>query len=146
VTAPLLGSNGASTVFEPQKGASAADVARLESALARLVAVSCATFGRAIPTRAGAGAAGGLRFALLEYLGAEAQPGVQIIAETVELDQMIADTDWVFTGEGSVDAQTMLGKTPFGVAKSDPQVNAMLRCAQLWSGRWRRQHRRRNPG
>jgi glycerate kinase len=117
VTAPLLGPNGASAVFGPQKGATASEVTQLESALTRLVAVTSSTLGHARPDRAGAGAAGGLGFALIEYLDAEAQPGVQIVAETIELDQTIADTDWVFTGEGSVDAQTMLGKTPFGVAQ-----------------------------
>jgi glycerate kinase len=85
--------------------------------LTRLVAVTCSTLGHARPDRAGAGAAGGLGFALLEYLHAEAQPGVQIVAETVGLEQELAGADWVFTGEGSVDAQTMLGKTPFGVAQ-----------------------------
>jgi glycerate kinase len=117
VTAPLLGPSGASAVFGPQKGATASEVAQLESALTRLVAVTCSTLGHARPDRAGAGAAGGLGFALLEYLHAEAQPGVQIVAETVGLEQELAGADWVFTGEGSVDAQTMLGKTPFGVAQ-----------------------------
>lgn len=117
VVAPLLGPSGASAVFGPQKGAGAADVERLESALTQLVAVTSSTLGHAMPTRAGTGAAGGLGFALLEYLDAEAQPGVQIVAETVELDEKVAGADWVFTGEGSVDAQTVLGKTPFGVAQ-----------------------------
>ena len=117
VNAPLLGPTGASTIFGPQKGASTADVAQLESALSQLVAVTSSTLGHARPARACAGAAGGLGFAFLEYLDAEAQPGVQIVAESVGLDQELAGADWVFTGEGSVDAQTVLGKTPFGVAQ-----------------------------
>jgi glycerate kinase len=117
VTAPLLGPTGASAVFGPQKGAAPADVARLESALTRLACVTSSTLGHAQPAHAGAGAAGGLGFALLEFLGAESQPGVQVVAEAVGLEDAIAGADWVFTGEGSVDAQTVQGKTPFGVAK-----------------------------
>src|SRR5204863_9221841 len=83
----------------------------------QFVAVASSPLGRARPDHAGAGAAGGLGFAFLEYLGAEARSGVQIVAETLGLEQAVRDADWVFTGEGSVDAQTMLGKTPFGVAQ-----------------------------
>ncbi len=117
VTAPLLGPAGASAVFGPQKGAAPADVARLESALTRLASVTSSTLGHAQPERAGAGAAGGLGFALLEFLRAESQPGVQVVAEAVGLENATAGADWVFTGEGSVDAQTVQGKTPFGVAQ-----------------------------
>ena len=117
VTAPLLGPTGASAVFGPQKGAAPADVARLESALTHLACVTSSTLGHAHPARPGAGAAGGLGFALLEFLGAESQPGVQVVAEAVGLEKAIAGADWVFTGEGSVDAQTEQGKTPFGVAQ-----------------------------
>jgi glycerate 2-kinase len=117
VTAPLLGPNGATAVFGPQKGATAADVERLESALRRLVTVTSAALGEANPERPGAGAAGGLGFALVEFLGAESKPGVQEVAETVGLELALRGADWVFTGEGSVDAQTVMGKTPFGVAQ-----------------------------
>jgi len=117
VTAPLLGPTGASAVFGPQKGATAADVERLESALTRLAAVTAATLGVAHPETPGAGAAGGLGFALLEFLGAVSQPGVDEVAETVGLARQVKNADWVFTGEGSVDAQTVMGKTPFGVAQ-----------------------------
>ena len=117
VTAPLLGPAGASSVFGPQKGAAAADVARLESALTQLASVTSSTLGHAEPARSGAGAAGGLGFALHEFLKAESQPGVQVVAEAVGLEHAITGADWVFTGEGSVDAQTVQGKTPFGVAQ-----------------------------
>jgi glycerate kinase len=117
VTAPLLGTSGASAVFGPQKGATPSDVATLESALTRLVEVTQKVLGRARPDRPGAGAAGGLGFGLMEFLAAECDPGVELIAQTVGLEQALTGADWVFTGEGSVDAQTMLGKTPFGVAR-----------------------------
>jgi glycerate kinase len=118
VTAPLLGPTGASAVFGPQKGATPADVTRLEAALARLVAVTRSALGSAHPDRPGAGAAGGLGFALMDFLGAQARPGVEEIADTVGLARAVQGADWVFTGEGSVDAQTVMGKTPFGVAQA----------------------------
>ncbi|MDH6197319.1 glycerate kinase [Mycobacterium frederiksbergense] len=126
VTAPLLGISGASAVFGPQKGATPADVALLETALTRLVEVTDSTLGHARPDRPGAGAAGGLGFGLLEYLGAECDPGVEVIAQTVGLEQTLRGADWVFTGEGSVDAQTMLGKTPFGVARMAVRAGARV--------------------
>ncbi|BDY31074.1 glycerate kinase [Mycolicibacterium mageritense] len=126
VTAPLLGTGGASAVFGPQKGATPADVQTLETALTRFVAVTEATLGRARPELPGAGAAGGLGFALLDFLGAECHPGVEVIAETVGLEQAVAGADWVFTGEGSVDAQTMLGKTPFGVTQAAHRAGARV--------------------
>lgn len=126
VTTPLLGNGGASAVFGPQKGATPADVELLESTLARLVTVTRSTLGRARPDLPGAGAAGGLGFALLEFLAAECHPGVELIAETVGLRQAVAGADWVFTGEGSVDAQTMLGKTPFGVAQMAAAASARV--------------------
>ncbi|KUI26836.1 glycerate kinase [Mycobacterium sp. GA-2829] len=113
VTAPLLGPGGASAVFGPQKGATEDDVARLEAALGRFAAVAHA--GHA--DTPGAGAAGGLGFALLEFLGATSRPGVEVVAETVGLEQALQGAEWVFTGEGGVDAQTLMGKTPFGVAQ-----------------------------
>jgi glycerate kinase len=126
VTAPLLGPTGASAVFGPQKGATAADVTRLEAALARLAAHTRATLGTARPDRPGAGAAGGLGFALMEFLGAQCRPGVEEIADTVGLDRALQGADWVFTGEGSVDAQTVMGKTPFGVAQAAARTGARV--------------------
>ncbi|MFC3775485.1 glycerate kinase [Mycolicibacterium holsaticum] len=117
VTAPLLGPTGASAVFGPQKGAGPADVTRLDAALSRLAAVTATTLGRAQPQRQGAGAAGGLGFALAEFLDADIRPGVEEVARTVGLERALRGADWVFTGEGSVDAQTVMGKTPFGVAQ-----------------------------
>jgi glycerate 2-kinase len=126
VTAPLLGPTGASAVFGPQKGASPADVELLESALTQLLTVTSASVGPAQPERPGAGAAGGLGFAFLEFLGAENRPGVEIVAETVGLEEATHGADWVFTGEGSVDAQTVMGKTPFGVAQVAQRAGARV--------------------
>lgn len=126
VTAPLLGPTGASAVFGPQKGAAPADVERLEAALSRLAAVTAATLGDAHPQRPGAGAAGGVGFALVEFLGAVSKPGVEEVAETVDLERALHGADWVFTGEGSVDAQTVMGKTPFGVAQLAARTGARV--------------------
>jgi glycerate kinase len=126
VTAPLLGPSGASAVFGPQKGAGPDDVDRLESALAHLVSVTRSTLGSARPERPGAGAAGGLGFALMDFLGAVCNPGVEEIAATVDLARHVKGADWVFTGEGSVDSQTVMGKTPFGVAQVARRAGARV--------------------
>jgi glycerate kinase len=126
VTAPLLGPTGASAVFGPQKGATPEDVEILEAALTQLATVSYKTLGNANPQRPGVGAAGGLGFALVEFLGAETKPGVDEVAETVGLERAVNGADWVFTGEGSVDAQTVMGKTPFGVAQVATRAGARV--------------------
>lgn len=126
VTAPLLGTGGASAVFGPQKGATADHVEMLEAALTRLVEVTATALGHARPDRPGAGAAGGLGFGLMEFLAADCDPGVEVIAQTVGLEQALTGADWVFTGEGSVDAQTLLGKTPFGVAQAAARTGSRV--------------------
>jgi glycerate 2-kinase len=126
VTAPLLGPTGASAVFGPQKGATTTDVEILESALTQLATVTSRTLGKANPQRPGGGAAGGLGFALVEFLGAQSRPGVDEVAETVGLERAVRGADWVFTGEGSVDAQTVMGKTPFGVAQVAARAGARV--------------------
>lgn len=111
---PLLGPRGASAVFGPQKGAGSEQVARLDEVLATWARVSGHPD---LAQRAGAGAAGGLGFALMALLGARLVPGVELVARTVGLEGLIAGADLVLTGEGSVDAQTLAGKTPAGVAR-----------------------------
>ena len=118
VTNPLLGPDGASRVFGPQKGADEAAVAELDAALGRYAAVVQATTGREVATLAGAGAAGGLGAALLAFFDATMQRGVDMVSEATRLDEAMAGADVVFTGEGSIDAQTLGGKTPLGVAET----------------------------
>ena len=118
VTNPLLGPDGASRVFGPQKGADEAAVAELDAALGRYAAVVEATTGREVATLAGAGAAGGLGAALLAFFDATMQRGVDVVSEATRLDEAMAGADVVFTGEGSIDAQTLGGKTPLGVAET----------------------------
>ena len=114
---PLLGKNGATQVFGPQKGAGKRDVDNLERALTRLADVVAAEFGFDYRHEAGAGSAGGLGFGLLSFCGATIQPGFPVVAEAVGLEAKMKDANLVITGEGSLDRQTLEGKTPAGVAR-----------------------------
>src|SRR5215475_12523576 len=114
---PLLGQNGATRVFGPQKGASKSDIDILERALSRLADLVAHEFGFDYRDTPGAGAAGGLGFGLLSFCGASIRAGFDVVAETVGLEAKIKDADIVITGEGSLDRQTLEGKTPVGVAR-----------------------------
>jgi len=124
---PLLGAAGAAAVYGPQKGASDDDVRVLEAGLARwadLAEAAVATRpggpGRPSPHRVaeqpGAGAAGGLGFAALLFLGARMRPGIELLLELASFGQRLDGARLVITGEGSLDAQTLHGKAPVGVA------------------------------
>jgi glycerate kinase len=113
----LLGENGATRVFGPQKGASKIDLDNLERALTRLADVVTTEFGFDYRNEAGVGAAGGLGFGLLSFCGATIRPGFEVVAEAVGLEAKMKDADLVITGEGSLDRQTLEGKTPAGVAR-----------------------------
>jgi glycerate 2-kinase len=114
---PLLGTNGATRVFGPQKGANKDDLEVLESALTRLADIVAEQFGFDYRNEPGAGAAGGLGFGLLSFCGATIRPGFEVVAEAVGLEPKMKDADLVITGEGSLDRQTLEGKTPVGVAR-----------------------------
>jgi glycerate 2-kinase len=114
---PLLGDNGATQVFGPQKGASNDELKVLEQALTRLANVVAEDFGFDYRDKPGAGAAGGLGFGLVSFCGATIRPGFDVVAEAVELESKMKDADVVITGEGSLDRQTLEGKTPAGVAR-----------------------------
>ena len=114
---PLLGENGATRIFGPQKGASKSDIDILERALTRLADVVTEQFGFDYRNEAGAGAAGGLGFGLLSFCGAKINPGFEVVAEAVGLEDRMKNADLVITGEGSLDRQTLEGKTPAGVAR-----------------------------
>lgn len=116
VTNPLLGPDGAAVVFGPQKGATADQVPRLDAALVGLAPHLARLAGCQVADVPGAGAAGGLGAALLA-VGARLAPGVEVVADAVRLAEVVDRADLVLTGEGRVDAQTLRGKTPFGVAQ-----------------------------
>jgi glycerate kinase len=114
---PLLGKNGATRVFGPQKGASDDMIDILERALAKLADVVSKEFGVDYRDKPGAGAAGGLGFGLISFCGAKIRPGFEVVAEAADLESKMENFDLVITGEGSLDRQTLEGKTPAGVAR-----------------------------
>jgi glycerate 2-kinase len=113
---PLLGPRGAATVYGPQKGASPADVAELDAALARWADAVRRATGRDEAATPGAGAAGGVGFAALAVLGATLRPGIDLVLDLVGFQEALPGARLVITGEGSLDRQTLHGKAPAGVA------------------------------
>ncbi|MGE9267593.1 MAG: glycerate kinase, partial [Verrucomicrobiales bacterium] len=111
---PLLGPNGATAIYGPQKGATPDLEKELEARLAHLVAITGANEQALVP---GAGAAGGLGFGLLHFAHASLRPGFDIVADALNLRERLARADLVITGEGSIDAQTLSGKGPAGIAR-----------------------------
>lgn len=114
---PLLGENGATAVFGPQKGVQADMQVQLEQALTQLAYVIAKQVGHPVHEFAGAGAAGGVGMALLAYFQATIKRGIDVLSHATGLVQKIAQADFVITGEGYSDRQTLNGKAPFGVAK-----------------------------
>jgi glycerate kinase len=114
---PLTGPAGASAVFGRQKGASPEDVVVLDRALAHLAAIAERDLGIALRDEPGAGAAGGLGFGLMAFLGAHARPGVEVVAEALGLPARMAAADLAITGEGKLDAGSLRGKAPAGVLR-----------------------------
>ena len=114
---PLLGPRGASRVYGPQKGATAAQVEELEEGLAHLSERITGDLGLDVRDLPGAGAAGGLGAGLRAFLGAKLRPGADLVLDLVGLDARLAGGDLVITGEGQIDAQTAFGKAPAAVAQ-----------------------------
>jgi glycerate kinase len=117
---PLLGAQGAAAIFGPQKGATQQDVGAR-----RRPGQVCRSPGQGNRARAikaaeapGAGAAGGVGYAAIAVLAATRRPGIDVVLEFTRLDQRLAGADLVITGEGSLDEQSLLGKTPMGVARA----------------------------
>jgi len=115
---PLTGPDGAAEVYGPQKGASTAEVTVLASGLRRWAAVVAAATGTDWSQVPGAGAAGGVGFAALAVLGATRRPGIELVLDLAGFETALDGADLVITGEGSLDAQSLAGKTPVGVARA----------------------------
>ncbi|HEY1001101.1 MAG TPA: glycerate kinase [Streptosporangiaceae bacterium] len=115
---PLTGPDGAAEVYGPQKGASPAEVAALDAGLRRWAAVVAAAVGEDWSRTPGAGAAGGVGFAALAVLGATRRPGIELVLDLAGFETALDGADLVITGEGSLDAQSLAGKTPVGVARA----------------------------
>lgn len=126
VNNPLLGVRGAANVFARQKGASDADVERIERALTHYATVVARCFGRDVAMAAGSGAAGGVGYAFRAILGAELTSGIEAILDLADIDTHISTADLVVTGEGRIDAQTLMGKAPSGLLRR--AVKHQVRC------------------
>lgn len=112
VTNPLCGENGAAHVFASQKGADAKMVQMLDDRARKFAEVSAKHFGYDRSMVSGAGAAGGLGYAFLQYFNAEARPGAELLLDEIGFDALIQNADLVITGEGHSDKQTLMGKLP----------------------------------
>lgn len=117
VTNPLCGENGATYIYGPQKGVTEAQKESLDQDMAHFADVTETTLNCAFKNYPGAGAAGGLGFAFLNYLHASLSPGVELILDAINLSDALNGADIVVTGEGQLDRQTAMGKAPVGVAK-----------------------------
>ena len=135
---PLCGRNGAAAVFAPQKGADAAEVARLDAGLAHLAAVTEAELGVRVSTLPGAGAAGGMGAGAVAFLGGQLCSGIQVLLDLVGFDRMLAGADLVITGEGCIDGQSAQGKVISGVARRAQAAGVPVLAfgGQIGEGAW----------
>lgn len=119
----LLGQNGAAAVFGPQKGATSEDVKKLDKALARFQDISLSKTGIDIGAIKYGGAAGGVAAGVFGFLRAKLMNGIEYFLDITSFDQDLKKADFVITGEGSIDLQTLQGKAPFGVARRAKEKN-----------------------
>ena len=130
---PLCGTMGATAIFGPQKGISATDVNKIDTVIESYATRLEAALQRSAKDKPGAGAAGGLGYAL-QLLGAKFESGAMTVARLAGLADACKGADWLITGEGRSDAQTLLGKTPFATAKIAREHGAKNLQATLLSG------------
>lgn len=114
---PLCGARGAAAVFAPQKGADAAMAAQLDQGLRHLADVVEAELGRSILNLPGAGAAGGFGGGASALLNATLRPGIDVVLDAIAFEDRIAGADFIITGEGRLDGQSLGGKVPIGIAR-----------------------------
>ncbi|MEZ8115313.1 glycerate kinase [Vibrio splendidus] len=118
---PLCGDNGASHVFGPQKGATPEQVLMLDKALANFAQIAesqgCVGSDEPVQERAGYGAAGGTPMGLGLLFNMQIKPGIEMVLDVLQADEVLKGADLVITGEGQMDNQTLQGKTPYGIAK-----------------------------
>ena len=134
MTNPLVGTKGCSVVYSPQKGADADMIDTMDTSMKRFADlvehIAMCDMGPIHPNGTrntpGAGAAGGLGYAFLMFLNAELRSGISIVLDEVGLEQAIVNVDLVGTGEGRLDAQTLMGKTPAGVAQLAKQYGKQV--------------------
>ena len=130
----LTGEHGATAIFGPQKGVAKADVSAVDSVIAAYAERLEAALQKRAKDMPGAGAAGGLGYAL-QLLGAKSESGAQTVARLIGLAEACKNADWLITGEGRSDAQTLLGKTPFAAAQiAREHGNAGLKATLISGG------------
>ena len=117
VSNPLCGPEGCSAIFGPQKGADNEMIALMDPWLAHFASLAGKIYPDADPDYPGCGAAGGLGFAFRTFLNASLESGIKIVLEETHMEDYIKDADIILTGEGRLDAQTVMGKAPQGVAQ-----------------------------
>lgn len=128
---PLYGEQGAAHVYAPQKGATPEMVLRLDERARKFAELSAKHFGYDRSQMAGAGAAGGLGYAFLQYLNAQSMSGIQLLLDTIHFQEMIKDADLIITGEGSADRQTLMGKLPMGILEQSGPVPVFLIAGKI---------------
>ena len=126
VNNPLCGSNGATYIYGPQKGVTEEMKEELDRGMAHFAQITERVLNNHFSEAEGAGAAGGLGFALLSYLNARLTPGIELILEAIELEKEVQDAYIVITGEGRLDHQTAMGKAPVGVARLAKKYGARV--------------------
>jgi glycerate kinase len=114
---PLYGPTGAAYIFAPQKGADEATVRLLDAGLKHFADVIQNDLKIDVSKMPGSGAAGGMGAGMVAFLHSKLQMGIETVLDTVHFDQLLKDTDMVFTGEGKIDTQSLRGKVVIGVAK-----------------------------
>jgi len=123
---PLCGEKGAAHVFAPQKGATPEMVIALDERAKRFAEESALRFGYDRQEMPGAGAAGGLGYAFLQYLNADCRSGIDLLLDAVRFEEQLTGASLVITGEGSADRQTLMGKLPFGILQRANDVPVVL--------------------
>lgn len=128
---PLYGEKGAAHVFAPQKGATPEMVLRLDERARKFAELSAKHFGFDRSQMPGAGAAGGLGYAFLQYLDAKSMSGIQLLLDTIRFKELVKDADLIITGEGSADRQTLMGKLPMGILEQAGSVPVYLIAGRI---------------
>ena len=114
---PVYGERGAAYVYAPQKGASPSDVVLLDRGLRHITEVVKRDIGKDVSELSGGGAAGAMAGGMVAFFGATVKMGIDAVLDAVDFDNIVADADVVFTGEGKIDSQSLEGKVVCGVAK-----------------------------
>ena len=112
---PLLGINGATNVFAPQKGANAQELSEMEESMTSAARVLSSYWGVEVGNKKGAGAAGGMGAALMWFFNASVFSGIEAVLDALEFNRILNNVRFVITGEGSFNSQSLSGKAPIGV-------------------------------